>query len=216
MDLKKKLSLIYKIIIVIVSGIGLYLNFDLLGFKGSIIYFTIQSNVLVFLTYLIVVILALSKKLKKGDTYHFVKGMVTMAITITFFVFNFAISGSGTASMYEGHAIASNFVHIFTPLLVMLDYAIFVEKGHIKSSYPFIWSIILVAYLVFEMIYVSLGGTFEGGSKYPYFFIDVSSIGLKKAFFNSIILYVFFVGYGTVVQVVDNKLTPKTTKSLQN
>lgn len=63
--MKAKLDLFFKIIIVIVSGVGLYFNINLLTLKDSIIYFTIQSNLFCFIFYLITVILMLMRKLKR-------------------------------------------------------------------------------------------------------------------------------------------------------
>lgn len=63
--MKEKISLIYKILIVVVSGIGLYLNFKLYSFKTAILYFTNLSNILVFVFYLVGLILYFTKKLKK-------------------------------------------------------------------------------------------------------------------------------------------------------
>lgn len=204
--MKEKLSLLLKIIIVIVSGIGLYLNFKLLTVKGSIIYFTIQSNLLCFLFFSITVILTIFKKLKKNDFYYISKGMVTMAITITMFVYQLLLSSDGGMGAYTGHALECNFVHIFVPVLVIADYIIFGEKGNLKKHYPFIWSLILVAYLLFNIIYVACGGRFAGGVTYPYFYMDTTTYGLFGVLMNCLVVYIFFVGYGFIVQFLDNKL----------
>lgn len=110
---RKKISLFYKILIVIISGIGLYLNFKMSSFRENIIYFTIQSNLLCFLFYLIIVILNFTKKLKKNNIYYIFKGMVTMAITITMFVYQLLISTNGGIEGYENNMLACNFVHLF-------------------------------------------------------------------------------------------------------
>ena len=49
--MKEKFSTIYKILIVVITGIGLALNFRLYGFLETIVYFTNISNILVFLFY---------------------------------------------------------------------------------------------------------------------------------------------------------------------
>lgn len=204
--MKNKLSLLFKIIIVIISGIGLYLNFNLLSFKDSIIYFTIQSNLLCFIYFLGLVVLTITKKLKKTDLYYISKGMVTMAITTTLIVYWFVLVPEGGIEAYIGHNLENNFVHLFTPLLVIFDYIIFEEKGHLKKNYPFIWSFVLIAYLVFTILYVLVGGTFMNGDKYPYPCIDVEKLGLMRASINALIIYIFFVGYGSIVQYIDYKL----------
>lgn len=207
--MKNKLDLLFKIIIVIVSGIGLYLNFNLLTIRDSIIYFTIQSNLLCFLFYLIVVILMITKKLKKNDMYYISKGMVTTAITITMFVYWLLLSSGDGMEAYMGHDLENYFVHLFTPLLVIFDYIILGEKGNLKKNYPFIWSFILIAYSLFNVIYVFFGGTFSGGVKYPYPYMDIDNLGLFRVLMNCLVIYIFFVGYGSIVQWLDNKLARK-------
>lgn len=207
--MKNKLDLLFKIIIVIVSGIGLYLNFNLLTIRDSIIYFTIQSNLLCFLFYLIAVVLMITKKLKKNDMYYISKGMVTMAITITMFVYWLLLSSGDGMEAYMGHDLENYFVHLFTPLLVIFDYIILGEKGNLKKNYPFIWSFILIAYSLFNVIYVFFGGTFAGGVKYPYPYMDIDNLGLFRVLMNCLVIYIFFVGYGSIVQWLDNKLARK-------
>ena len=207
--MKEKLSLLFKIIIVIVSGIGLYLNFNLLSFRNSIIYFTIQSNLLCFIYFLALVILTIIKKLKKNDFYYISKGMVTMAITITFIVYHFVLVPEGGLDAYVGHELENNFVHLFTPLLVIFDYIIFGEKGHLKKSYPFIWNFVLVAYVIFNVVYVLIGGRFANGSCYPYPCMNIDNLGLIRTSINCLIIYVAFLVYGYIVLWLDNKIALK-------
>lgn len=204
--MKEKISLIYKILIVVVSGIGLYLNFKLYSFKTAILYFTNLSNILVFLFYLVGLILYFTKKLKKNDIYYIIKGMITMAITITMFVYQIILSGSMNA--FVGHEVENAFVHLIVPFLVIFDYIIFGKKGNLKKNYPFIWSFILIVYQLFVIIYSLLGGKFmESDVPYPY--MDISKNGIWTVILNCVLVYVFFVGYGTIVQTLDNKLDKK-------
>ena len=54
-----------------------------------------------------------------------------------------------------------------------------------------------------------LGGTFAGGVKYPYPYMNVEELGLFKVCINCMVIYVFFVGYGSIVQWLDYKLARK-------
>lgn len=204
--MKEKISLIYKILIVVVSGIGLYLNFKLYSFKTAILYFTNLSNILVFIFYLVGLILYFTKKLKKNDTYYIIKGMITMAITITMFVYQIILSGS--MNSFVGHEVENAFVHLIVPFLVIFDYIIFGKKGNLKKNYPFIWSFILIVYQLFVIIYSLWGGKFMG-SDVPYPYMDISKNGIWTVILNCVLVYVFFVGYGTIVQTLDNKLGKK-------
>ena len=207
--MKEKISFIYKILILIACGIGLYLNFSFLSLKESLIYYTIQSNIICFIFYFVTIILKLTGKLKKNNIYYIFKGMVTMAITITMFVYQLAIATSGDMTGYENNMLACHFVHLIVPLMIIFDYIIFGEKGNLKKEYPFIWSITLVCYVLFDIVYISLGGTFADGTKYPYFYMDVNKYGGFGVFLNCMIVYVFFVGYGIIVHMIDNKLAIK-------
>lgn len=207
--MKERLSLLFKIIIVLVSGIGLYLNFNLLSFKESIVYFTIQSNLLCFIYFLGLVLFTITKKIKKNDFYYISKGMVTMAITITFIVYWFVLVPEGGIEAYVGHELENNFVHLFTPLLVIFDYIIFGEKGHLKKWYPFIWNLVLVAYVIFNVVYVLMGGRFTNSSCYPYPCMNIDNLGLFRVAINSIVIYIGFLLFGYLVYFIDNKIALK-------
>lgn len=203
--MKEKIKLIYRTLIVIVSAIALYLNFKLLGFKEGIIYFTNLSNLLCFVYFTVLIIMTLLKKVKRNDTYYIIKGMVTMAITITMFIYNILLSSNGMG-VFKGHELECNLVHLVVPLMVILDYIIFGEKGNLKKEYPVIWSLVLILYIIFVLIYALLGGTFLNGLPYPYFFMDINKFGTIGVVFNLLIVYIFFVGFGTLVQKIDNWL----------
>lgn len=203
--MKNKLSLIYKILILIVTGIGLFLNFKFLTFKTAIAYFTIQSNLLCFIFYLICLILYIFKKLKKNEFYYIMKGMATMAITLTMVVYYGVINTHGVTG-YEGHLIECLFVHLFTPLLVIFDYIIFDEKGNLKLSYPFIWSSLLIIYVLFSELYSKLGNIYVNGKKYAYFFLDTVKYGESGVIINLLLILVSFIVFGLVVSCIDERL----------
>ncbi len=210
--MKEKISLLFKILIVITSFVGLYLNFKIAPIKNNIIYFTIQSNLICFLFYLIIVILKLTGKLQKNQIYYIFKGTVTMAITITMFVYESVLATSGTMGIYEEHMLACNFVHLIVPLMVIFDYVVFGEKGNLKKEYPIYWSFILIGYLIFYIIYVSFGGTFLGNSKYPYYYMNIEKYGLVKVLINNISIYVAFLLYGIFIQKLDAYWSKKHRK----
>ena len=192
-------------IIVLVSGYALYLNFKLLTFRQGILYFTNISNLMCFIYFFVLVIIMLIGKEKKDEKHCIIKGMVTMAITLTFFMYNLYLRGDSSTSVFIGHDLETNLVHIVVPLLVMFDYAIFSEKGHLKKHYPLIWSSILIAYQVFVVLYVALGGRFINNLIYPYPYMDTSEYGVFGVVRNMIIIYFLYVGYASIIQMLDNK-----------
>ena len=211
--MKEKISLIYKIIIVIVSGIALYLNFKFLTFRQGILYFTNLSNLLCFIYFAGLVTKMLMKKKENFSEFHCItKGTITMAITLTFFMYNFALRGDSTTQVFIGHELECNLVHVVVPLLVMFDYAIFGVKGHLRKSYPFIWSGILIAYQVFVIVYVAIGGRFMNGLIYPYSYMDVSTLGVTRVTINMSLVFIIFILYGIMVQRIDSLIGKRKEK----
>lgn len=210
--MKEKIKLIYRLIIIIVSAVGLYLNFKFLTFEKGILYFTNLSNLLCLIYFTVLVILMLAKKNKDNDMHYIIKGMVTMAISLTMIVYNLLISSSSAAAIFENHQLECNLVHIVVPLLVIFDYILFGKKGRLKKEYPLIWSFVLVAYQLFVVIYTINGGTFINGATYPYPFMDIDTYGIGKVSINMIVTFVFFLGYGNIVQMLDNKLGERKKK----
>ena len=78
--MKNKIELLFKFLIVVISFIGIVLNINIFGFNKAILYFTVQSNILVFVFYLVITILMVLNKLKKNELYYILKGIVTMDI----------------------------------------------------------------------------------------------------------------------------------------
>ena len=209
--MKERYSLLFKILILFISEVGLVLSFQLLGIRGSLPFFTIISNLMCFIFYLFLVLLIITKKLNKNKFYYISKGAVTMSITLTMFVYQLMIAPNGL-DVYEKNILACEIVHLIVPLLVLFDYFIFAEKGNIKKNYPIYWCTILFAYVIFVIIYSSLGGTFNG-DKVPYFFLDIEKLGLFRVIIYCIIIMIFYIGCGHIAYVIDNKLENKKAQN---
>ena len=190
-----------------VCGIGLYFNIILLTPQKAFSYYTVQSNLVCFIFYFVIVILELIKKLKKNDFYYMTKGAITMAITLTMFGFQTILLSDGDFVGYQNHELECVIVHLIVPLMVIVDYLMFGEKGHLKKNYPFIWSLILIYYTFFDIVYVSFGGTFMDGTKYPYFYMNLEKYGLIGVSINCLVIYIAFVFYGIIIRILDNKVS---------
>jgi hypothetical protein len=184
--MKNKFSVVFKILIVIISFIGILLNIGLYGNFQMLLYFTNLSNIFCFILFSVLLILEITKKIKKNEIYYIIKGNATISIIMTTIVYQLILYTNNKPELFVGHEIATLFVHIIVPLLVWFDYLIFDKNGLFKKIYPFIWCCFLLIYQVFIVIYSSLGGTFIDGSKYPYFYMDISKYGL----FNSLLMQV--------------------------
>ena len=194
----------FKLLILIVSGIRLYLNFRIAPVRYTILYFTIISNLAVFIFYFVALILYLTKKLKREDLYHIIKGMITIDITLTLVVYNLFLND---IELYQNHSVACAFVHLITPILVILDYIIFGEKGKLKTNYPVYWCLSIVVYGIFCYIYGLLGGKFLDGSTCPYYYMDVNKFGIIGVTIFSITIFTSVLAYGYFVLYLDTRFS---------
>ncbi len=184
------ISLIYKIVTTVVGLSGVLITF---GFPNklnlsTLKFYTMQSNVLcvVFIAVSAVYVVVQMKKsgLYGTATYmpHF-KGAVIIAITVTLLVYQFMLADT-PFSMADGD-IGNFLIHLLTPILVILDWVLFDEKGHYNVFDPLCWAIIPLCYLCYTLIAAPLGVTYQDGRRYPYFFLDVDVLGI-----GGVMLYV--------------------------
>lgn len=105
---------------------------------------------------------------------------VMEAITVTMLIYLFVLAPAlfTQPGAYQPFTLTDNLVHIITPILVIVDWALFVPKGHLRRYDPLLWTLIPFAYLVFAYGYSALGGRFGGGSPVPYPFMNVATHGV--------------------------------------
>lgn len=206
---KNSVSLIYKFLILIVTSIGLFLNFRFIGFKTGFVYFTLQSNILCFIFYiaLLTYLLISKKKELNSDVYCIFRGLISANIILTMIIYT-VLELTNNVSAYDGHFIECLFVHYLTPITVLFDYILFDKKGNMKWYYPFIWSIVIILYGIFNFVYTTLGGKFYEG-KYAYAFFDIEKYGVTRVAINCIIIYICFIVFNSYIVFLDKKAGEK-------
>ncbi|WP_114856372.1 Pr6Pr family membrane protein [Brachybacterium sp. YJGR34] len=105
---------------------------------------------------------------------------VMMAITVTMLIYLVVLAPAAFSQpgTYEPFTLTDNLVHIVTPLLVIVDWLVFVPRGHLRWFDPLLWPAIPYVYLAFAFLYGALGGAFGNGATYPYLFMDVGRWGV--------------------------------------
>ncbi len=188
MDSKRRLSFAFKVATTVCCLIGVLSNlFHTTCLASVLSFYTTQSNLLVLVFYIgYFIARKINSKVEKTNTYHLIKGLVVMAIALTFIVYTISLQPNDffmdvkTASS-DIFRLSNILVHFVTPIMVILDYFLFDEKGYYKKYYAFIWIIFPALYPVYVFVYSHLGGRFfsiGGSEKYAYFFLDVDKIGV--------------------------------------
>ena len=188
----KRYNYMMDLIISIVSLVGLILNFNLFKSPIGILYYTIFSNMLCFIFYFTVLVLKITGIFKTNRLFIKMKGLVLVSLICTFLIYNFFMVPTGQVSAYDGHFIVSCFVHIFTPILVVLDCIINGKNKMLEYTYILDWLIAIIIYGVIVIIYQHCGGFFIDGLNYPYFNFNIDDYGyLLCIFFNFLILVLY-------------------------
>ncbi|MBN2504405.1 MAG: Pr6Pr family membrane protein [Bacilli bacterium] len=189
---------LFRLVFAIIALMGIVLN---LLYHDSVMqtlaYYTLQSNIVVF----ILIVYLLLRKAEMNEFAIRLKFIATCGIFVTFVVYNFVLYPSLiVAEDYDVPLVNDLLVHTITPLLMLLDFALFDPKGYLKAKHIFYALTMPVGYFIFSQIYAISGGTFDffdSTSRYAYFFLDVDSLGWPKVllYIIGISLFTCFVGY---------------------
>ena len=184
---REKFSVIFKLLVIMSLLTGILLNvIHTTSLSAILSYYTLQSNMICLAMFVgIMVMIVLKKDYRSDNKYYILKGAVVMAILVTAITYQVALAPNGfqmdiSYTMRPERYWANLFVHVISPMLVLLDYVLFDPKGNLKYKYPFIWLCIPWGYVIYVYIYNALGGRFFGigGSReYVYKFLNYKQIG---------------------------------------
>lgn len=185
----RRLALVFRILAALIAAWGIVRVANLFTDEPSsyaFLFFTVQSNVLC-LVWLVAGAIVTGRDLAargpKGISSPSPRaaGYVVMAITTTMLVYTVVLAPMlfdqpGSDGLYS---LTDSLVHVITPIVTILDWLLFTQKGTWRWYDPPLWALVPLAYLVFAFAYGAAGGTFfEGGGRYPYPFMNVEELGV--------------------------------------
>jgi hypothetical protein len=181
--------------------LGLVLNFLQGNALRMLTYYTILSNVMVWLCLLLV----LHKSISQSPRFMIFKLVVTTAVLLTFFVYHLVLYP--VISKMDGFDYPwpiDFLVHTFAPLYMLFDFLMFDRTHEIKKIHGWVGVLGPLLYYLFVVVYGACGGRFFGdeqNSRYPYFFLDPEIIGIFGVVLSvmGIALFSAFIGFGTVL-----------------
>ena len=162
-------------------------------------YFTIQSNLLLGATTLL---LALGLG---GDSILFrtLRLNGVLCIAVTGIVYHVALAGLDDLS--GGAAVANLLLHTVTPLLGVLGWLFFGPRGQTDATVVG-WSIV---YPLLWLVFTLIRG--EGTGFYPYPFVDVSEHGYGRVLLNCLLVALLFLALAAGATLLDRRLRRRTT-----
>lgn len=187
-------SALFKLIILGFVAYGLVSG--LAGSVAGLRYFTIQSNILVGLVTLYLLIELLWLRPPQGTTRRvsaYLRGLTMLSISVTGIVFNVMLAPLSD----EPLGFSSLVLHTIVPVGFVLDWLVFARKGSFRFPHVAVWVIPALAYLVITLAVATWDGF------YPYPFMDVAEIGYGGVAVNALILLVGFSVLGAVYVAID-------------
>lgn len=214
MKMKRKISVLIKIIALIASIYGMLQSLDGWLF---LTFFTNLSNIFIDIMLFIFIIYDLKKAKYIPQGMYLIKFMATISITLTFFVYMLLLAPTnnyGFIGAYLNNGAGSLCVHFITPVLSIIDFFLYSES-YIPSEKHVYYSV--VPPLVYVGFIIVLGQVFHirwyGDMLAPYNFLNygastgwfgfnLSLLSSKTlgigTFYMIIILLIIFIGLGTL------------------
>ena len=168
------------------------------------VYFTNLSNFLCFGVMLTALIQTIKRK-EDGyvTTTPLLKCIGMLGILLTFLVFNLVLAGAEGREPQLNWRIGSICFHVVLPIMFILDWFLFYERKKCTWRYPLASIIFPLGYAIFLLIHAAILGfdtsilTPTGSTLiYPYFFVNLETLGAPGVLMWVAILSVAFVAMG--------------------
>lgn len=179
----------YRIFLFVIGVLGVVLQILDDGI-GMLMYYTIQSNLLVVLFLLYAI-----RKPDLGERALRVKGGVVTAILITFLVYHFMLAPIAADKDYYN---IENFIcHYILPLGILLDTLVF-DAFTYRPYHPPLWSLVPAVYFGFAVLNgvwfrIPIPGR---TSAYPYFFVDIDKYGILPVMGYCVVILAAYIALG--------------------
>ncbi|MGN0586025.1 MAG: Pr6Pr family membrane protein [Oscillospiraceae bacterium] len=127
-------------------------------------------------------------------------------ITITFVVFNFLLAKG--RPIEKNLTVSSIMFHQVLPVMYIIDWVLFYEHKKVKWHTPLLSLVIPLIYAIFIFIRAEIMHR-EGELVYPYFFLDVNTLGWGGVGVWIAVLIAGFIAVGYIFFMIDKMIKPK-------
>ncbi len=213
----KMISIIYKAVLCIVGILSLIATTGVLDGNINLSIFgmfTTLSNLLCVIYFIFDIIYLIRNYNKKSlvEWWPFLKGITTMAITLTFLVAHFVLKMSFSFDSFSNMSFLG--LHYVVPIMTILDWILFDKKGFIKVYSPIIWTIAPAAYMIVAYNSAIFGNGIGANtdSKYPYSFMDIDKLGVPTVILYTLFMGIIYLGIGYVYYFIDRLMIRKRKK----
>ncbi|OXM72169.1 MULTISPECIES: Pr6Pr family membrane protein [Amycolatopsis] len=157
-------------------------------------YFTIQSNLIVGFTGLLLAI----RPHRTSTVFRTLRLDGVLAIAVTGIVFHLVLAGLQDLTGWAW--VANLLLHTVSPLLGVLGWLLFGPRGAVTSRIIGWSAVYPLAWVAFTLVRGAIDGF------YPYPFIDVTALGYPRVAVNCLVIAVLFVALAFGAMLLDRLL----------
>ena len=172
----KVLSLFLKCVVIVSAAVGVILSAiagaqAFMGGSRVFMYFTVQSNIAIALVCAVGAMLLLRNRPVR-DSWHLIKYVFTVSITLTGVMFCFVLAPTlGKYAWRPQHVLT----HVVVPIAAVADFFVTGRYGSIQKRGVVFVTIPPLLYAIYTGIAYAAGWEFSKGINYPYFFLNWGS-----------------------------------------
>lgn len=160
-------------------------------------FMTIWTNVIIALSYTIPLLIPKSRIALFAEKPA-VQGGLLIYILIVGLIYHFFLAHQWNPQGWD--RVSDDLLHYAVPILYLLYWILFAEKGKLKYINSIHWLIYPLVYIIYCLIRGALTNL------YPYPFIDVSKMGYAAALTNTVYIILGYLVFGLILVFIDKKL----------
>ena len=134
-----------------------------------------------------------------APTFNF---LCVILILVTFLVYNILLADENTVVQYFT-SLSNMLLHVILPLMFILNWVLFYEHGKLKWHYPLLSMIMPLIYVIFILIRAPFVTPGPDAVIYPYFFLDIGTLGWGGFALWVVVLLAVFVVIGYLIYALD-------------
>jgi len=183
-------------------------------------YFTIQSNILIALFALFLIVANILKDTGKADITNKIPFLIVLIM-----ILNIVLTGvvyltmllpediKNGAFIMGASQVSNIMLHGAVPLLSLIYFLVFTEKKKVKLVNTYVFILYPIVYWGFTLLRSLSGIKFMGDSLFPYFFLDpeFNNQGFGKVLMYVSFLLILFYAVGLLLTLLSNHICKKKT-----